>query len=176
MHLGVPKCGRSVGSASCLGYTALSLPARRAAIAALGLPTAHNKKTAMSDTPGPKKRLARRRRANAPGGRPHLHKVRTTTLEEAQLAQRAAAQHVSIPRLMMESALSDRDTPTEWRHAIAELFAFRGQLTGAATNLNQLAKVANTEGHTPVGTAAGIEQLARVVDKIDAAIDDLVRW
>jgi len=135
----------------------------------------------MTDPTTPKPKLARQRRANVPGGRErkgevtHSHRVVVTEVEEARLVQRAAAQRVSIPRLMMESALSDRDTPTERRRAMAELFAFRRQLTGAATNLNQIARIANTEGHTPVGTAAGMQQLARVVDKIDAAIDDLVR-
>ena len=135
----------------------------------------------MSDPTTPKAKLARRRRANVPGGRErkgevtHSHRVIVTEDEEARLAQRAAKQHVSIPRLMMEAALSDRDTPTERRRAMAELFAFRRQLTGAATNLNQLARVANTEGHTPVGTAAAVQEIRDTVAKIDAAIDGIAR-
>lgn len=135
----------------------------------------------MSDPTPPKAKLARRRRANVPGSRErkgevtHSHRVVVTEDEEARLAQRAAKQHVSIPRLMMEAALSDRDTPTERRRAMAELFAFRRQLTGAATNLNQLARVANTEGHTPVGTAAAVREIRDTVAKIDAAIDGIAR-
>lgn len=131
----------------------------------------------MTERTTPKAKLARRRRANVAGGRErkgevtHSHRVVVTEDEEAQLAQRAAKQHVSIPRLMMEAALSDRDTPTERRRAMAELFALRRQLTGVATNLNQLARIANTDGRTPVGTAAARQEIRDVVAKVDAAID-----
>ena len=56
---------------------------------------------------------------------------------------------------------------------MTRLFAFRRQLTGVATNVNQLARVANTEGHTPVGTAEALREIRALVAKIDAAIDEL---
>jgi len=130
----------------------------------------------MSEHTAPKKKLARRRRANVPGGRHHSHVVRVTPEEEGQLVQRAEAQRVSVPRLMIESALSDMgETPTQRRAAMSELFAFRRQLTGLATNVNQLARAANTDGQTPVGTRAAIAEIRAVVEKLDAVIEELGR-
>jgi len=133
----------------------------------------------MTDPSSPKKKLSRRRRANVAGGRErkgevvHSHRVLVTAEEEALLVKLAAQQRVSVPRLLMERALSERETSTERRDAMAKLFAFRRQLTGLATNVNQLARAANTDGHTPVGTAAAIAEVRAVVEKIDAAIDEL---
>lgn len=128
----------------------------------------------MSDPKGPKKRLARRRRANAPGGRPHQHMVRVTDLEEAQLRLRADAENVTIPRLLIERALADGgETPSERRDALVELFRVRRQLAGLATNVNQIAHAVNTDGRMPIGSAATLARIEDVVEKIDAAIEDL---
>ena len=128
----------------------------------------------MSETPGPKKRLARRRQANAPGGRPHQHEVHTTTAEEAQLRLRAEADRVTIPRLLIERALADGgETPSERRDALLELFRVRRQLAGLATNVNQIAHAVNTDGRLPIGSAATLAQIEGVVEKIDAAIEGL---
>ena len=48
----------------------------------------------------------RRRRANVAGGRQHAHRVLVTAEEEEQLVRRAEAQRVTVPRLLVESALS----------------------------------------------------------------------
>jgi len=128
----------------------------------------------MNDHTAPTKKLTRRRRANVPGGRHHSHEVRVTPEEEAQLAQRAEAQRVSVPRLMIESALSDTgETPTQRREAMTELFAIRRHLAGLTNNVNQLARLANTDGRLPVGTAAALQDIRLVVDKIDATITEL---
>ena len=128
----------------------------------------------MSDSQGPKKRLARRRRANAPGGRPHQHMVRVTDMEEAQLRLRADAENVTIPRLLIERALADGgETPSERREALVELFRVRRQLAGLATNVNQIAHAVNTDGRLPIGTGAALGQIEDVVEKIDAAIEAL---
>ena len=128
----------------------------------------------MSDPKGPKKRLARRRRANAPGGRPYQHMVRVTDVEEAQLRLRADAENVTIPRLLIERALADGgETPSERRDALVELFRVRRQLAGLATNVNQIAHAVNTDGRMPIGSAATLGRIEDVVEKIDAAIEDL---
>ena len=69
--------------------------------------------------------FSRRRRANVEGGRQHFHKVKVSPEEEAKLLQLAQKQGVTIPRLLVESALSleASETPTERKQAIAELFA-----------------------------------------------------
>lgn len=128
----------------------------------------------MSEPKGPKKRLARRRRANAPGGRPHQHMVRVTDMEEAQLRLRADGENVTIPRLLIERALADGgETPSERREALVELFRVRRQLAGLATNVNQIAHAVNTDGRMPIGSAAELAQIEDVVGKIDAAIEAL---
>lgn len=146
---------------------------RWAAIAALG----HGRTgptTVMSEQTGPKKQLARRRRANAPGGRPHQHMVRVTVEEEARLRLLAEGQAVTIPRLLVEAALAGGgETPTQRREAMTELFRIRRQLAGLTTNVNQIARAVNTDGRMPVGSAAALARIEDVVEKIDAAIDGL---
>jgi len=126
----------------------------------------------MPEPQPPRQKLRRRRRANVAGGRPFTHGVRVTVEEEAQLVRLAEEQHVSVPRLLVESALSRAgDTPSARRKAMADLFAMRRQLAGLATNVNQLAKVANTEGQVPVGTAAALTAIAELAAKLEVAVD-----
>jgi hypothetical protein len=128
----------------------------------------------MSEPTGPKKRLARRRRANAPGGRQHQHMVKVTDYEEAQLRLRADEQNVTIPRLLIEAALArGGETPTESREKLVELFCVRRQLAGLATNVNQIAHAVNTDGRMPIGSAAALARIEEVVDRIDDAIEGL---
>lgn len=128
----------------------------------------------MSEPTGPKKRLARRRRANAPGGRPHEHKVRVTAHEEAQLRLLADRHAVTVPRLLVEAALArGGETPSERREALVELFRVRRQLAGLATNVNQIAHRVNTDGRMPVGSADALARIEEVVEKIDDAIEGL---
>ena len=128
----------------------------------------------MSEPKGPKKRLARRRRANAPGGRPHQHMVRVTDMEEAQLRLRADGENVTIPRLLIERALADGgETPSERREALVELFRVRRQLAGLATNVNQIAHAVNIDGLLPVGSSATVARIKEVVDDVDNVIGRL---
>ena len=128
----------------------------------------------MSEPATPKKQLKRRRRANAPGGRRHQHMVRVSDAEQAQLRALAEEQDVSIPRLLVEAALTGGgETSTQRRDAMAELFRIRRQLAGVTTNVNQIAHAVNTDGQMPVGSAAALARIEEVVEKIDAAIEGL---
>ncbi len=128
----------------------------------------------MSEPATPKKQLTRRRRANAPGGRPHQHMVRVSEAEETQLALLAGEQQVTIPRLLVESALAGAgETPSQRRLAMTELFRVRRQLAGVTTNVNQIARAVNTDGRLPVGSAAALARIEEVVAKIDATIEGL---
>jgi len=128
----------------------------------------------MSEPATPKKQLNRRRRANAPGGRQHQHMVRVTEAEETQLAQLAGEQEVTIPRLLIESALAGvGETPSQRRVAMTELFRIRRQLAGVTTNVNQIARAVNTDGRLPVGSAATLARIEEVVERIDQAIEGL---
>jgi len=100
--------------------------------------------------------------------------VRVTKAEETQLAQLAAEQEVTIPRLLVESALAGAgETPSQRRLAMTELFLVRRQLAGLTTNVNQIARAVNTDGRLPVGSAAALARIEEVVEKIDAAIEGL---
>ncbi|MEG2578906.1 MAG: plasmid mobilization relaxosome protein MobC, partial [Glutamicibacter sp.] len=95
----------------------------------------------MGDEQAPTGRLfARRRRANVEGGRQHHHKVKVTPEEEGMLLRLAEAQHVTIPRLLVESALASEssETPTQRKQAMAELFALHRLLASISNNVNQI--------------------------------------
>ncbi len=128
------------------------------------------------DTPAPR-RQGRRRRANALGGRTrthHSHRVLVTLEEEARLVALAEAQRVTVPRLLVEAALSGNvETPTRRHEAIVELFAVRRQLAGVASNVNQLARAANVDARLAVGSTAALAEVRVVVAKIDAALEGL---
>jgi hypothetical protein len=128
----------------------------------------------MSDSDAPKRRLARRRRANVAGGRQHSHRVLVTPEEEAQLVQRAERERVSVPRLLIEAALAGAgETPTQRRHAMTALFGLRRSLAGLAINVNQLAKQGNVTGQFPPEAERVLPEIRRAVERIDQAIDDL---
>lgn len=128
----------------------------------------------MTDKPTPKRQLMRRRRANVAGGRKHSHRVMVTEFEEARLAQRAEQQHVSVPRLLIESALAgEGETPTQRREAMAELFAIRRALAGTANNVNQIARAANSDDRAPFDVHQVLGELNERLRSIDSAIDGL---
>ena len=91
--------------------------------------------------------------------------------ERRQLRERAAELGVSVPRLLVESALSGGETSTDRRAMIAELFEVRGLLAPVANNGNQLAKVANTSGEV-----GGGERLARTLGEVDELVVELRAW
>ena len=118
--------------------------------------------------------MRRRRRANVPGGRRHSHEVKVTPEEEAMLLQRAEAQRVTIPRLLVESALAPQgETPTQRRELLAELFAVHRLLGNIANNVNQIAKATNATGEWQQETSATFAATRRTCDRISETIDRL---
>jgi hypothetical protein len=108
------------------------------------------------------------------GARQHAHQVKVTAQEEAALKLRAQEHGVTIPRLMLESALAPAGHgASERREALVELFRVRRQLAGVATNVNQIAHAVNSDGRLPIGSAATLARIEEVVGKLDAAIEDL---
>ena len=83
--------------------------------------------------------------------------VKLTEEERDQLRARAAELGVSVPRLMVESALSGVETPTERRRMVAELFEARRLLATVANNVNQLAQVGEHLRAGERGPAAGAD-------------------
>ncbi len=118
--------------------------------------------------------VVRQRRANVAGGRRGGHRVLVTLDEEEQLARLAAAQGVTVPRLLVESALAQRgETATQRRDALVELLAVRRLLTAVSVNVNQVAAKANATSRMPAETAGALSAVRRLVARIDDVLDQL---
>lgn len=90
------------------------------------------------------------------------------------LAQLAAAQGVTVPRLLVESALAgDRATGAQRRDAIIELFAVRRLLAAVSNNVNQVARHANAGEEFPADAHAVLDAVRRLVPRISAAAEAL---
>lgn len=100
-----------------------------------------------------------------------------TPEEEAQLLRLAAAQRVSVPRLLIEAALAPPDgggeTATERRDALAELFHIQRTLAGIANNVNQIARATNASGQLQADTQATCAAVRRTAMRMDDVIDRL---
>ena len=141
-----------------------------------GVPEAAGEEPGLSASPGRVRRFARRRQANEVGGRTHSHRVKVTEREAVALAERAQERGVSVPRLLVEAALTDpatSATAAERQEAMVELFAVRRLLAAVSNNVNQLARQANSTGQVPAEAAATIGAARRLAGRIDGAIDGL---
>jgi hypothetical protein len=115
--------------------------------------------------------IGRHRRAREPGRRLLRKEVKLTEIEDARLRARAAELGVSVPRLLVESALEGLETPTERRRLMAELFEIRRVLATVANNVNQLARSANISGQVHEGKR--FEQTLAEVDRLVARLREL---
>ena len=111
------------------------------------------------------------RRGREPEPRRVYQQVTLTVAEREQLRARAAELGVSVPRLMVESALSGVETPTDRKQQIAELFEVRRLLATVANNVNQLARSANISGQVDVGRR--LEETLGEVDELLARMREL---
>ena len=125
---------------------------------------------------------ARRRRVA--GGRQHRHVVRVTPEEEARLLVLAGQYKVSVAKLLVDSALaagaakSSAATATPAggsagpvdRAVAVELFAAVRQLAGIATNVNQIARKANTTGEVAAETPATLREVRECAASIEALL------
>lgn len=126
----------------------------------------------------PERRLfSRRRRENVEGGRQHHHKVKVTPEEEGMLLRLAEAQHVTIPRLLVEAALASdsSEPPIQRKEAMVELFALHRLLAAVSNNVNQIARATNATGEVQAETAATLAKVREVAGRIDGAIDGMSR-
>lgn len=115
--------------------------------------------------------LARRRRANVAGGRKHSHRVLVTPEEEERLAARATAEGVTVPRLLIESALAEYgETASQRRALMVELFRVNRLLGSIANNVNQIARHANAGDEFPADAAAAVAAVRRICVRVDEVI------
>jgi hypothetical protein len=124
----------------------------------------------------PGRSAARRRRVE--GGRHHRHVVRVTPEEEAQLLALALRYRVSVPKLLVDSALAGGSeaaaSNASVRHAlITELFGLHRLLANVANNVNQMTKALHATGELPPQTGEVLAAARRTAEKIDDVIDGL---
>ena len=122
------------------------------------------------------RRLWRRRAANEPGGRQYRHEVKVTAEEEAQLVVLSRRLRVTIPRLLVSSALSRdtaRITVEQQRELLTELFAVHRLLGNMANNVNQVAKAVNSTGEVPPQTPHVYNAAFNAIRRVNETIDKL---
>lgn len=119
--------------------------------------------------------FSRRRRANVAGGRQYRHEVKVSPEEEGELLRLAEAQHVTVPRLLVESALASgrAETRTERMQLMAKLFELHRLMAAISNNVNQIAKATNATGTLSPDLRATLEAVRRTASRIDDAIDEL---
>jgi hypothetical protein len=115
--------------------------------------------------------LGRSRREREPVPRRVFQQVKLTEAEQRQLRARAATLGVSVPRLMVESALGGATGMAPDRQLeVAELFEVRRVLSTVANNVNQLARLANTSGELGMQERleAALAEIEEVVGRVRA--------
>lgn len=101
--------------------------------------------------------------------------MKVTDVELEALRARAGEAKVSVPRLLVESALArGGDSVTARDQLATELFATHRTLAGAARNMNQVARKANTIHEVPTDFGAVFEDLRRVGMKLEQVVDGLI--
>ena len=119
------------------------------------------------------RRMSRRRARNVPGGRPFKHEVKVSEAEEAQLVVAASRHGVTVPRLLVMSALdrSDEITAADKRELLIELFTIHRLLGNMANNINQIARAVNSTGDLPPQTGAVMTALWSTMQRVNREID-----
>ncbi len=131
----------------------------------------------MTEGTPPRRRMTRLRRSpNVAGGRTIRHEVWVSSDEERRLLARSEALGITVPRLLLESALAgSKEASTERRDAMVELFAVRRLLAAVSNNVNQIARHANSGDEFPRDAAGALLAVRRVVARIDVSIEGLAR-
>ena len=128
----------------------------------------------MEDQASSKRVFSRRRRANVVGGRVHKHNVRVSAEEEAALVVRAAANGVSVPRLLVEAALADAHGVVDRRGDLLELFSVARTLGALGNNLNQIAKATNAGRELPEDLQEPLRHTMAALRSSAMALEELI--
>ena len=108
------------------------------------------------------------------GGRHQQVRVRVSDEELGQLQRMAAEAGVSVQRLVLEQLLvGGRPTVSARRRATDEFLGMQRQLVGLATNVNQLARVGNSSGVVPAGTAEALSAISRLEIQVATVLEQL---
>lgn len=116
----------------------------------------------------------RRQLRRAGQRRQHVHKVAVTTAQEVELASRAAARGVTVPRFLVEAGLAGGADEAAARAELAsELFRLVRMLGQVGNNVNQLARTANATGQVPAAVPNALDALTRTLGRLDAFLTEL---
>ena len=75
---------------------------------------------------------------------------------------------------VLGGVLGGTETVTERRRLMTELMAAHRTLAGAAVNMNQVARKANTTHELPSDFEAVFEELRRLGGKLESVVDQLI--
>ena len=126
-------------------------------------------------------RTARRARRSVRGVQRSRLLVSLTASERALIEEGARLRGVSMSRFVVEAALHPVTTSEEVagvphvEELIELLRAYRRQLEGAMTNLNQIAHHANTVHEVPEDFASVVAGVADTIEDINARLDGVRR-
>lgn len=120
-------------------------------------------------------RLDRRRSARTQGGRRGRLTVYLTDAERALLEARSEVSGESMAKILVDCALhpvsaGDGVDAGGVHELVAQLRDYRRQLVGVTTNLNQIARHANTTGEIPSSFSAVLEEIHRLHDDVNAIL------
>jgi hypothetical protein len=124
----------------------------------------------MSETPPEPRGARRRRQANVPGGRSKRHEVKMSVEENARLVALADVRGVTVPRLLLESALAAEtgQTMTERNELVAEVFRLQRLFGAVGVNVNQIAKKVNATGQVPAELDATMVAIRDLLPRVAA--------
>jgi uncharacterized protein (DUF1778 family) len=118
----------------------------------------------------------KRNRDDEKGGRSERFNVRLSAHERAALDVRAAQFGTTVTRLLVDSALSSgMEGAVERRALVSELTQIRTLLARQSSNINQIAKWANSEAQFPADAAAAVEASRRLMALIDEKVAEVSR-
>ncbi|MBF6234825.1 plasmid mobilization protein [Nocardia farcinica] len=124
------------------------------------------------ESPNRRARARRERQANVAGGRPHRHIVKLSDAEHDDLMRRAAEAGVSVPRLLVESAMDSSRVEAGRAHAAMRLLELDDQIRRVGNNLNQLVRYAHQNREVPEHLVDALHAVTRACLSVDAT----ARW
>ncbi|WP_194918212.1 plasmid mobilization relaxosome protein MobC [Catenulispora rubra] len=111
------------------------------------------------------------RRTRVAGGRGNQVNIGFTNDEYSDLSARANRLGISVPRMLHEKSLeNDPAAVPERRQHYRELIGIRLLLARLSTNVNQLARHANSTGQFKPETGAALAAVVRAAQRVEAQI------
>ena len=111
----------------------------------------------------------RRRQPNVPGGRKNRVRVQLSDDELRQIEARAAAENLTVSHYLVRTALGA--PPVSSRAVLLELSGLKRVVATATSNLNQVAKQANSGSYDQVAHDAAVARIDGAAKRLNSALD-----